>query len=198
MPPARVKPHAAHLPSRRDRSTMERMENDTALLDDALPVQDGASDGGFAEGGRTAITPLVARGAARHLRALGFAVVSELILANGRRADLAALGPRGEVWIVEVKSCIEDFRADRKWPDYRLFCDRLLFAVGPAFPQDILPEDAGLMIADAYGASLMREGLHHPLSGAARKSLTIRFAQAAALRLHAMHDPDLFGAMRTG
>lgn len=148
----------------------------------------------FSHAGRPAVTVEVARGTARHLRALGFGIVTELILPCGRRADLAALGPKGEFWIVEVKSCVEDFRADRKWPDYRLRCDRLLFAVGPSFPIDLIPEDAGLLIADAYGASLVREGLHHPLAGAARKGMLIRFGQAAALRLHALHDPDFLGA----
>jgi hypothetical protein len=169
------------------------MENETVLvIVDALPEQACDHDlAGFAEGGRTAITPLVARGAARYLRSLGFAIVQELVLASGRRADIVALGPRGEIWIVEVKSCLEDFRTDRKWPDYRLYCDRLLFAVSPDFPAAVIPEEAGLMIADAYGASLLREGIAHALPGGTRKSMLIRFAQCAALRLQAMHDPDL-------
>ncbi len=160
-------------------------------------VQPPAEADGFADPerafGRPATTALVARGACRHLRALGFGVVAEFGLASGRRADLACLGPKGEFWIVEVKSSIEDFRADRKWPDYRLHCDRLLFAVGPDFPVALLPEDAGLMIADSYGAVLVREGLHHPLPGATRKSMLVRFGLVAALRLHSLNDPDFSG-----
>jgi hypothetical protein len=165
----------------------ERMENGAF-------VQFPPEAGGLAEPehgfGRPATTALVARGVCRHLRALGFGVVAELGLASGRRADLACLGPRGEFWIVEVKSSLEDFRADRKWPDYRLHCDRLLFAVAADFPVSFLPEDAGLMIADAYGAVLVREGARHPLPGATRKSMLVRFGLVAALRLHALHDPD--------
>src|SRR5262249_2496919 len=71
----------------------------------------------------------VCRGAARLLRAHGLAVVSELSLANARRADLAGVTAAGEIWIVEIKSCLADLRADQKWPEYRDFCDRFLFAV---------------------------------------------------------------------
>ena len=74
----------------------------------------------------------IARGTARLLRALGFACISELPLPSGRRADLVAINERGEIWIVEIKSSIEDLRADQKWPDYRAHCDRLFFA----FTQD--------------------------------------------------------------
>lgn len=169
------------------------MENDFSSLSDR--EADERIDGlaGFEEQRRPAVTMEVARGAGRLLRALGFGIVAELILPCGRRADIAALGPKGEFWIVEVKSCLEDFRVDRKWPDYRMHCDRLFFAVSPDFPAGVLPEDAGLLVADGYGAALIREGLHHPLAGASRKHLLIRFGQAAALRLHAIHDPDPLG-----
>ena len=79
--------------------------------------------------GRQSATALaVARGTTRLLHALGFSVVSELPLPSGRRADLAALDGAGEIWIVEIKSSVADFRADQKWTDYRLHCDRLFFA----------------------------------------------------------------------
>src|SRR5258705_11258535 len=91
---------------------------------------------------------VVARGTTRLLHSLGFAVVSELPLASGRRADLVALGSDGELWIVEIKSSIADFRADQKWIDYRLHCDRLLFATTLDVPCEIFPQDAGLIVAD--------------------------------------------------
>ena len=43
--------------------------------------------------------------------------VNEVTLANGRRADVLAIGRNGEIWIVEIKSSIADFRADQKWPE---------------------------------------------------------------------------------
>ena len=120
---------------------------------------------------------------------LGFSVVAELPLASGRRADLVALGASGEVWIIEIKSSVDDFRADAKWPDYRLHCDRLLFAVAEDFPLELLPEDVGVVIADSHGAALLREAPEHRLPGPTRKALTLRFAATAALRLHAAIDP---------
>ena len=112
-------------------------------------------------------------------------------LASGRRADVIALGPRGDVWIVEIKSSPEDFRADRKWPDYRDFCDRLYFAVTASMDQALLPSEAGLIVADAFGAEILRDPLETPLNAARRKAMTISFARAAALRLHGLYDPEM-------
>src|SRR3954464_6028050 len=92
--------------------------------------------------GRQSATALaVARGTTRLLHSLGFSVVSELPLASGRRADLVALGGGGEVWIIEIKSSVADFRADQKWMDYRLHCDRLFFATTLEVPCEIFPPD---------------------------------------------------------
>jgi hypothetical protein len=135
--------------------------------------------------------PAIRRGALRLLHALGFAAVAEVPLGSGRRADLVALGAGAEIWIVEIKSCAADFRSDRKWQEYRLYCDRLLFAVAPEFPAAMLPADAGLVIADAYGGTLVREAPLHPLAAARRKAMLVRFGRAAAARLAAVHDPGL-------
>jgi hypothetical protein len=132
----------------------------------------------------------VARGTTRLLHSLGFTVVSELPLPSGRRADLTALGRAGEMWIVEIKSSIADFRADQKWTDYRLHCDRLFFATTPDVPCDIFPKDAGLIVADAFGASIVGEAPEHRLHAATRKSLMLAFARAAAMRLSALADPE--------
>ncbi|MEP5514418.1 MAG: MmcB family DNA repair protein [Bauldia litoralis] len=132
----------------------------------------------------------VQRGVGRLLRARGFAVVAELPLATGRRADIVGLGPAGDLWIVEIKSSVEDFRADHKWPDYRLSCGRLFFATHADVPLDIFPEDAGMILADGYGAELLREAPEHRLAAATRKAMLVRFAQAAAYRLHGLVDPE--------
>ena len=137
----------------------------------------------------------IQRGVGRLLRAQGLAMVTELPLATGRRADVVGLGGGGEVWIVEIKSSVEDFRVDRKWPDYRIFCDRLYFATHAAVPVDIFPGDAGLILADAYGAELMREAPEHKLAGATRRAMLLRFAQAAAHRLHGLIDPEASGLL---
>ena len=142
------------------------------------------------DGRQSANAAAVARGVGRLLRQRGFAMVTELPLATGRRADVVALGADGELWIVEIKSSVEDFRADHKWPDYRLSCDRLFFASHAGVPLDLFPEDAGLILADQYGAEMIRDAPHHRLAGATRKAMLVRFAQAAALRLHGLVDPD--------
>ena len=133
--------------------------------------------------------PWTARGTTRHLHALGYCVVSELPLPLGRRADLVALGGDGEILIVEIKSSIADFRADQKWMDYRLHCDRLFFATIGDVPCEIFPRDAGLIVADAFGASIVCEAPEHRLKAARRKTVMLRFAHAAALRLQALADP---------
>jgi hypothetical protein len=132
----------------------------------------------------------IARGTTRLLHSLGFSVVGELPLASGRRADLVALGGGGEVWIVEIKSSVADFRADQKWSDYRLHCDRLFFATAPEVPRQIFPLEAGVIVADAFGASIMSEAPEHRLHAATRKRMMLSFARAAALRLAALADPE--------
>jgi hypothetical protein len=142
------------------------------------------------DGRQSATALLIARGTQRMLLGLGLTCVAELPLASGRRADLVALGGDGEIWIVEIKSSAEDFRVDQKWPDYRRHCDRLFFATAAEVPLDIFPHDTGLILADGYGAMLVREAPEHRLHAATRKSMLLAFARAAALRLQALADPQ--------
>jgi hypothetical protein len=132
----------------------------------------------------------IARGTARLLRSLGFASISELPLPSGRRADLVAINDRNEIWIVEIKSSVEDLRADQKWPEYRAHCDRLFFAFLQDLPREIFPDETGLIIADAYGAHLERPAPEHRLPAPTRKSMTVRFAMAAAQRINRLVDPQ--------
>jgi hypothetical protein len=131
---------------------------------------------------------LVRRGMQLLLANMRHVALPEMSLASGRRADLITLSDKGEIWIIEIKSSVEDFRVDRKWPDYRAHCDRLFFATHPQVPLDIFPEDAGLFLSDGYGAHMVREAPEHRLAPAARKALTLCFARLAAQRLtHAEH-----------
>jgi hypothetical protein len=134
----------------------------------------------------------IARGTTRLLHSLSFCVVSELTLASGRRADLVALGSAGDIWIVEVKSSVADFRADRKWMDYRTHCDRLFFATTNDVPCDVFPANAGLIVADTFSASIVCEAPEHRLHATTRKSMLLAFARAAALRLATLSDPHGF------
>jgi len=133
----------------------------------------------------------ITRGVRRAFAAAGLVSVTEFSLKTGRRADILALDPKGLITIVEVKSGPADFRADRKWPDYEAFCDRFYFAVGPDFPVELLPEDRGLIVADAWDAMVVREGPVAALPAARRKAVLLRFAHAAAGRLHRIEDPRL-------
>ena len=140
--------------------------------------------------GRQSETALgIARGVRRLLRARGFSTVTELPLLDGRRADVVALNGEGALLIVEIKSSVADFRADHKWRDYATHCDRLYFAICAEIPVEIMPEEAGLIVADPYGAEILREPRPRVIAPATRRAVLLRFAQAAADRLHRLADP---------
>jgi hypothetical protein len=154
---------------------------DTRARDDAIIPFDGRQSPAAAA---------LQRGVCRALRALGHSVVTELSLANGRRADVVALSGAGDIAIVEIKSCLIDYRSDGKWQDYGPYCDRLYFAVAADFPREIIPPPVGLILADRYGAELVREPVEERLSAARRKAMMVAFARAAALRLQLHLDPS--------
>jgi hypothetical protein len=131
---------------------------------------------------RPETTNAVTRGAARLFLALGYVPLAEVSLPNGRRADLMAIGPRGEIAIAEVKSGLDDYRTDRKWAEYAPFCDAFYFAVDAAFPRHVLSDGPGLIVADAFGGAVLVEPPVVPLAPARRKALTLAFARLAAAR----------------
>lgn len=133
---------------------------------------------------------MLARGVCRHLLGHDFVTVEEFVPAPGLRVDVLALGPKGEIWVVECKSGPADFRADHKWQGYLAFCDRFFWAVDEAFPTDLLPEGTGLIVGDAYDAEILRMGPEAKLAPARRRAMLQGFARHAALRWHAARDPD--------
>lgn len=132
---------------------------------------------------RDQVTQALTRGAGRLLYELGYASLTEFTLKSGRRADLIGLNAKGAIALIEVKSSLEDFRSDNKWPEYLDYCDRFYFAVPEFFPQEVLPEDMGLMVADPFGAAVLREAPLMPLNAARRRSILLKFAHTAARRL---------------
>lgn len=138
---------------------------------------------------------ILARGVTRHLQSYGFVSLQEFSPTRGLRADVMALGPRGEFWLVECKSSRVDFQTDRKWLGYLDWCDRYFWAVDDVFPTELLPEDSGLIIADGFDAEIIRDGEVRPLAAARRKALMLRFATAAARRLQRWTDPDALRAI---
>jgi hypothetical protein len=146
--------------------------------------------GAYQDGRQSQAAAEICRGTARLLSTHGMAAVTEVSLGNGRRADIVAITHAGEIWIVEVKSCLDDFRTDAKWPEYREHCDKLHFAVGPAFPIDALPTDTGVIIADRFGGTLVRSAPQHKLTAARRRAMTLTLARTAAARLQRTIDPE--------
>ena len=133
----------------------------------------------------------VQRGVMRFLRAAhDFCCFAEVPLANGRRADVLALGPRGEIWIVEIKSSLVDFQVDRKWPHYKEFCDRFFFAKPPELDPGIFPDSEGLIVADGHDAAILRMSPDTPLNAARRKALTLKLSRLGADRIHTLMDPQ--------
>lgn len=143
----------------------------------------GPEPGGLLPGQR------LARGVCRLLASHDFAALVEVVPVRGLRVDVMALGPRGEVWVIECKSGPADLRADRKWQGYLDWCDRYFWAVAPDFPTDILPPAGGLILADEFGGEVVRMGQDKPLNPARRRALTLRFARLAAWRQMGLADP---------
>jgi hypothetical protein len=134
---------------------------------------------------------LLQRGVSRHLASHGFACVEELVPARGLRVDVMGLGPKGEIWVVECKSCRADFTCDSKWPRYLEWADRFFFAVDEHFPTDLLPDTHGLIIADGYRAEILRMPSETKLAAARRRVMVQKFAVTAARRLQVLRDPDM-------
>ena len=132
---------------------------------------------------------LLARGVCRHLAGHDFVCVEEFVPERGLRVDVMALGPKGEIWVVECKSSRADFRSDRKWPGYLAWCDRYFWAVDDGFDSALLPDETGLIIADSHDAEILRMGPEQRLAPARRKALILKFARNAARRLRSHLDP---------
>ncbi len=141
--------------------------------------------------GRQSVTAAsVQRGVCRMLRDVGHATICEFTLPTGRRPDVLSIGEKGEIWIIEIKSSLADFQADHKWHEYWDFCDQLFFARPLELDAHIFPSEAGLIVADAFGAEISRFPTEKKLSAARRKALTLRVARAASMRLQTHFDPN--------
>jgi hypothetical protein len=193
--PRKIVPHMAtpRAPVNRTAGAQPKMAEHAGVADERPPAfPHGAGEAIAGTGAWHGAALDIARGTSRYLRALGCAVVAEIPLADGRRADLMALDPRGTITIIEVKSCLNDFRTDQKWEYYRQWCDRFSFAVNCDFPQEHIPGECGLIVADRFDAEALREPPEHRLDASRRKAVTLRFARCAAFRLQGADDPDVW------
>lgn len=133
---------------------------------------------------------LLARGVCRHLRQYDFLTLEEFVPVRGLRVDIMALGPKGELWVVECKSSVADFQSDDKWQGYLDWCDRYFWAVDAKFPSALLPASTGLILADRYDAEIQRMAPEDRLPAARRNKLMLKFARNAADRLQGLRDPS--------
>lgn len=163
----------------------------------SMPILNLHADNPIIDGRQSERALAIRRGVARLFGEAGHALVAELPLASGRRADIICLDGKGRFTIIEIKSSVEDFRVDSKWPEYHAHCDAFFFATLPDVPQAIFPEEEGLIVADSFGAEIVRDTQSRPLAGATRRALLLRFARASAGRLERvlahcdMHDEQL-------
>lgn len=147
-----------------------------------------------------AIPPITATDVCRSVTRLfaqaGLAAMAEVPLPNGRRADLLGFDAKGQVTIVEIKVSRADLHGDSKWPDYWDWCDHFYWALADGLDASILeteayfPDKAGLIIADRYGAAILRPAVIQPLAPARRKAESLRIARLAMRRLMQVADPD--------
>lgn len=149
-----------------------------------MPIIEPNSTNPFIDGRQSLNALMVRQGVERYLRNLGYSCLAELTLASGRRCDLICLSPKASFVIVEVKSSVEDFRVDNKWSEYQQYCDSFYFATHSGVPAEIFPENTGLIIADTYGAEIVREAETISISAASRKALLLRYARVATQRLN--------------
>lgn len=160
------------------------------LLDPAPPPRRRTSPSPLVpDKGASPVTRGLTRGVCRMLAGMGYGTLTEFRLPNGRRVDVIGLGTRGDFAIVEVKSTVEDFRSDRKWPEYLPFCETFYFAVPEGFPLEILPPDCGIIVADRFGGVMRRTATVAAVNGARKRRQLVRFAHAASTRLHGLYDP---------
>ena len=136
----------------------------------------------------TATAADVARGVSRLLLQQGYSPILEFTLANGRRLDVAALGPDGTLLGVEIKVALADLRGDSKWPEYLEYCEHFYFAIPPDFPDEHVPPTTGLIVADRYGGAIVRAATPAQVHASRRKAVTLRFAKVAADRLASVLD----------
>ncbi len=133
----------------------------------------------------------LARGVSRHLISHGFVSIEEFVPVRGLRVDVMALGPKGELWVIECKSSRADYQSDSKWQGYLEWCDRFFWAVDTEFPVDLFPEETGLIIADAYDAEIIRMAPEEKIAPARRKKMIQKFAMDGARRLQSLRDPKV-------
>ena len=146
----------------------------------------------------------VLRGVSRQFYQRQARLIAEYTLPNGRRADAMVLESDGTLTIIEIKVSRADLHGDSKWPDYLDYCDRFYWAVPPGLDAgildgaDYLPGRVGVIVADRYGAEIIRDAVALPLASARRKAEVVRIARVAMARAMVLSDPELIAIHAPG
>lgn len=141
----------------------------------------------------------VARGICRFFARNDIWCLAEMPLRSGRRADLMGVDPKGRIVIVEIKVSRADLLGDAKWPDYLDHCDRFYWGLAPELDRACLeseafmPQACGVIVADGYGAEIVRPAPQLPLAAARRKVEIERLARASLRRHLVALDPACSG-----
>lgn len=122
------------------------------------------------------------------LTELGYETLREFRVGSSRRVDVIGLNGAGEFVIIEVKSSPADYRGDRKWREYLAYCETFYFAVPEDFPQSVLPEECGLVIADGFGGVVRRPSPIGSMNGNRKRGQLVRFAMTAGQRLRRAYE----------
>lgn len=147
-----------------------------------MPIISNAENADQFDGRQSEMAMAIRRGVLKGMAAHNLVFLPELTLSSGRRVDLMGLSRKGKIIIIEIKSSIADFQVDKKWHEYKDFCDQFYFATHPSVPMEIFPPTEGFILADEYGCEIIREAETLKLNPASRKALTLKFARSAALR----------------
>lgn len=84
-----------------------------------------------------------------------------------RRLDALCLNYRGEMIGVEVKSCLADYRTDKKWRTYLPYTNKLYFLFPPSVIESRkFPEIKAEIKAEGAGILTLKYGRVHALVGA--------------------------------
>lgn len=148
-----------------------------------MPILTYTSSNPIIDGRQSDLALMIQRGTTRFFLQNNIALLPELTLGNGRRADLVGINDKGKIILIEIKSSVEDFKVDQKWPEYREHCDFFYFASHKGVPAEIFPQEEGFILADHYGAEVIREAKEEKLPAGSRKALTLRFARTSTSRL---------------
>ena len=133
---------------------------------------------------RRETTKELTRGVCRLFENLGFATLKEFKLPNRRRVDVIAMNPNGNFSIIEVKSSVGDYKTDNKWLEYLPYCQRFYFAVPYNFPTKIIPRECGIIVADAFEATIRKESFHSKINSTRHRHQLIRLGYVAGSRIN--------------